>query len=107
MDMSNAGLEYWRSGLRAFAERPNVWVKLSGFGTFVRRCEIGHWRPLILDTIAIFGPSRCMFGSNFPIESLWTDYGTLMDVFQGSISGLSIEERRLILSKTASNLYRI
>lgn len=107
MDMSEAGLQFWRNGLRSFAKRPNVWVKLSGFGTFVRRCEIGHWQPLILDTVAIFGPARCMFGSNYPIESLWTDYGTLMDVFQRSISGLSVAERQLILSGVASDLYRI
>ena len=42
--------------------------------------------PLSLpSTVAIFGPDRCLFGSNFPIEKLWTDYRALVDAYLDAV----------------------
>jgi predicted TIM-barrel fold metal-dependent hydrolase len=49
----------------------------------------------------------CCYGSNFPIEKLWTDYGTLYRTFRGAIAHLSDGEQAAILHDTASRLYRI
>ena len=46
-----------------------------GLGTFTRACSVELWKPVIEETLDFFGPARCMFGSNFPIEKLWTSYG--------------------------------
>ncbi len=48
--------------------------KLSGFGTFIHRNDPAHVAWLVSETVALFGADRCLFGSNFPIEKLWTDY---------------------------------
>jgi predicted TIM-barrel fold metal-dependent hydrolase len=106
-DRSPEALDNWRLGLALFAARPNVVTKLSGLGTFTRSCDEALWRPIIEDTVTIFGPRRCMFGSNFPIEKLWTDYETLIAVFQSSIRNFSEEEQQQILSGTAERIYRI
>ncbi len=106
-DSSPDALAAWRAGLRDFAKHENVAVKLSGLGTFARRCDETAWRPIIRDTIDIFGPARCMFGSNFPIEKLWTSYAQLLDVFRKSISDLNTEEREFVLRRTAERVYRI
>ena len=78
-DRSDAGWARWRAGMQQLAACPNVVVKLSGLGTFDRACSAERWRPVIEATIDLFGPDRCMFGSNFPIEKLWTDYASSRD----------------------------
>jgi hypothetical protein len=67
------------------AARPNLYVKLSGLGTFIRRCRRSEWQPIMETTVDVFGPHRCMFGSNFPIEKLWTTYQTLIGVVRASL----------------------
>ena len=106
-DRSEAGWAAWRRGMAALAERPNAAVKLSGLGTFVRACSPALWRPVVRETIDLFGPARCMFGSNFPIESLWTNYADLLATFQRCLDGCSTEERRSILSETARRYFSI
>ena len=106
-DRSEAGWNLWRAGMTALVARPNVSVKLSGLGTFLRACSEEQWRPVIERTIDLFGPSRCFFGSNFPIESLWTNYGELVDVFRGCLSRFDAGEQRAVLHDTAERLYRL
>jgi predicted TIM-barrel fold metal-dependent hydrolase len=106
-DMSEQGWKRWREGMNALAQQPNMNVKLSGLGTFVHACRADVMGPIIAETVKIFGADRCLYGSNFPIEKLWTDYGTLYKTFRGAIAYLSEKEQRAILHDTASRLYRI
>ena len=106
-DRSGQGWAEWRSGMRGLAACPNVAVKLSGLGTFVRECSTALWRPVIEETLALFGPQRCLFGSNFPIESLWTSYGQIVAVTEECLAGLPAAERRAVLHDTAARLYRL
>ena len=106
-DMSPSGLQLWRDGMRQLAECPNVNVKLSGMGTFVHVCREEVMGPIIKETLAMFGADRCCFGSNFPIEKLWTDYRTLYGTFRRAIADFSEGEQAAILHDTASRLYRI
>jgi len=106
-DTSPQGWQLWREGMIALAQCPNVNVKLSGLGTFVHACRAGVMGPIISETIAMFGANRCFYGSNFPIEKLWTDYGTLYRTFRDAIDHLSEAEQAAILHDTASRLYRI
>ena len=93
--------------MNALADCPNVNVKLSGLGTFVHSCNEELMRLIVAETVAIFGAGRCLFGSNFPIEKLWTDYATLYRTFRTAIAGLSDREQAAILHDTAARLYRI
>lgn len=106
-DRSLAGWAEWRAGMQALAGCPNLLVKLSGLGTFPRACSVALWRPVVEETVAIFGAGRCMFGSNFPIERLWTDYATLVAVMGECLAGASAEERRAIWHDTAARAYRL
>ena len=63
--------------------------------------------PMVKDTVEIFGAKRCLFGSNFPIEKLWTDYPTLYRTFRKAIDHLDESDQRAILYNTAARLYRI
>lgn len=106
-DTSPGGLKLWRDGMARLSQCPNVNVKLSGLGTFVHACRADVMGPIITETVAMFGAKRCFYGSNFPIEKLWTDYGTLYRTFRGAIAHLTDGEQAAILHDTASRLYRI
>lgn len=106
-DRSAAGWAEWRAGMRALAARPNCLVKISGLGTFLRRCEASLWRPVVEETVALFGPARCLFGSNFPIEKLWTSYAALVAVMRECLRHLAPHERRAILHDNAARTYAL
>ena len=106
-DRSPVGWARWRDGMRALAACPNVVVKLSGLGTFVHRCAVDLWRPVIEETVAMFGADRCMFGSNFPVEKLWTSYADLVAVMAECLAPLGDRERAAIWSETCARVYRL
>jgi predicted TIM-barrel fold metal-dependent hydrolase len=99
--------EPWREALAALAAHANVVVKLSGQGTFVHRVDralIGEVTHAVLET---FGSARAMFGSNFPVESLWTDFSSLFDAWFGVLADVPDEARADILGRTARRVYRL
>jgi predicted TIM-barrel fold metal-dependent hydrolase len=106
-DMSDEGWKRWRDGMTALAAQPNMNVKLSGLGTFVHACRADVMGPIIAETVNIFGADRCLYGSNFPIEKLWTDYAGLYKTFRDAIAYLDRKQQRAILHDTAARLYRI
>jgi predicted TIM-barrel fold metal-dependent hydrolase len=106
-NISEDGWKTWRAGMSALAEQPNVNVKLSGLGTFVHACRADVMAPVIRETVAIFGADRCLYGSNFPIEKLWTDYTRLYRTFRDAIAHLDEKQQCAILYDTAARLYRL
>jgi predicted TIM-barrel fold metal-dependent hydrolase len=106
-DTSEVGWPIWRAGMNLLSACPNVSVKLSGLGTFSHRCDAALWRPVIEETLALFGPQRCLFGSNFPIEKLWTDYPSIVAAVSGALFGLSTAERDAVFYANAVRLYRL
>ena len=106
-DLSDEGWSAWRSGMHKLAGAPNVVSKLSAFGTFVHRNDPEHIARLLRETVAIFGADRCLFGSNFPIEKLWTSYRDLIDAFRAAAASLSDAKQRAIFADTARRVYRL
>ena len=106
-DTSPRGWQLWREGMTALAACPNVNVKLSGLGTFAHACRSDVMDPIVRETVAMFGADRCLYGSNFPIEKLWTDYSTLYATFRSTIAHLGESEQAAILHDTAARLYRL
>jgi predicted TIM-barrel fold metal-dependent hydrolase len=106
-DTSPTGRAAWREGMERLAEQPNVASKLSGLGTFIHKNDAGHIRDVVQATIEIFGPERCLFGSNFPIEKLWTDYPTLLETYRRVLAERPEAQQRAILHDNAMRLYRL
>ncbi len=104
-DTSAAGVAAWRKGMKGLSTCPNVMVKISGIGTFERACREETWRPIIEHTIELFGAARCLYGSNFPIEGMWTSYANLISVVKACLSRCSHAEQRAVLHDTAARLY--
>jgi predicted TIM-barrel fold metal-dependent hydrolase len=106
-DLSDDGRTTWKAQMRKLAAEPNVTSKLSAFGTFIHRNDPAHIERILHDTLAIFGAERCLFGSNFPIEKIWTGYRDLIEAFLKAAGDLSAADRRAIFHDTAARVYRL
>jgi predicted TIM-barrel fold metal-dependent hydrolase len=63
--------------------------------------------PVVSELIELFGPKRCMIGSNFPVEKLAGGFTPLYDLVLATLHGLSGDERTEVLSGTARRFYRL
>jgi predicted TIM-barrel fold metal-dependent hydrolase len=106
-DLSDDGRARWRGGMRELANCPNVVAKLSGLGTFIHRNDPGHIGRVVDETVGVFGTKRCLFGSNFPIEKLWTDYPALLASYVGAVGRFSEADQADMLHNVAARVYRI
>jgi predicted TIM-barrel fold metal-dependent hydrolase len=106
-NVSTEGWQAWRQGMKKLAACKNVSVKLSGIGTFVRRLDLDLMKKIYAETISIFGVDRCLFGSNFPVEKIWTNFGSLIDAAKKSTAHLSNSEQREIFYGTAKRIYKL
>ena len=102
-------LSPWREDLHELAERPNVYCKVSGM---VTEASWDSWtsediQPFFETALSAFGPSRLMFGSDWPVLTLASDYQTWMDTVLGRIAGLSPTEQARICAGTAVEVYQL
>ncbi len=106
-DLSPQGRSAWRAGMLRLATCPNVVSKLSGLGTFIHRNDPAHIADVLAETVAIFGAERCLFGSNFPIEKLWTSYRELIRAHLAAAAPLGAQARDAVFNATAGRVYRL
>jgi len=106
-DLSAAGWARWREHMRRLAACPNVVSKLSGLGTFIHSNDPDHIATIVRETVEIFGPRRCLFGSNFPVEKLWTRYADLIAAYRRALKPLGEAASRAALHDTAARVYRL
>lgn len=106
-DLSDAGRAEWRAAMTRLAAQPNAYCKLSGLGTFIHRNDPAHIARIVTESIGVFGAERCLYGSNFPIEKLWTDYPSLINAMKAAVGELPKKEQRAIFHDTAARLYRV
>lgn len=106
-DQSPQGLARWRAGLERLAQRPRTVCKLSGFGMFDHDWTTDRLRPLVETNLEVFGPQRCMFGSNFPVDKLHASYARLFGAFGELTRTLSETERDALFIDNAARFYRL
>ena len=110
----------WERGMRALAKCPNVYVKLGGMGMQWQEPDLTkrptppsseelatRWKPFVSKVIALFGPERCMFESNFPVDGRVCTYVTLWNTFKRMSADYSASERDALFRKTTLDLYKI
>jgi predicted TIM-barrel fold metal-dependent hydrolase len=107
VDRDANGVAAWREGMRLVAAQPSVFVKLSGLGMTDHSWTVDSIRPYFLETIDIFGPERCMFGSNAPADLLYGSFDRIVNAFKEVITDAAPEERRSLLGETALRVYRL
>ncbi len=82
----------------------NIFWQLSGLGMFDHNWTENSIAPIVNECIQQFGPSRCMFGSNFPVDSLYSDYSSLIQAYRNIIPKFASES---VFDKTARDFYNI
>ncbi|MFD0667179.1 amidohydrolase family protein [Ramlibacter sp. MAHUQ-53] len=110
----------WREAIAALARHGHVCVKLGGLGmpragfpfastdVPVSSEELAAaWRPYLETCIEAFGPGRCMFESNFPVDKGVCSYGTLWNAFKRVAAACSQDERQALFLGTARHFYRL
>ena len=112
--------ERWKTDVAALAECPNVVAKLgglvmpiNGFG-FHKRDKpatsdelVAATRDYYLHMIDCFGPNRCMFESNFPVDKQSCSYPVLWNSFKKIAAGCSASEKAALFHDTAVRVYRV
>ncbi|MCC6947151.1 MAG: amidohydrolase family protein [Bradyrhizobiaceae bacterium] len=106
-DRSPAGLAGWRRALERAAEHPNVAIKVSGLGEPGRPWTLESNGPVIRDAIAIFGPERAMFASNFPVDGIVGTFETIYDGFRAAVADRPLAEQRALFHDNAVRIYRL
>lgn len=112
--------EHWKSLVADVARRPNTLMKLGGLSG--GRCGFGFaqrsspataeelaelWRPYIETCIELFGPSRCLYESNFPPDSVAGSYRTVWNALKLTASDCSAAEKAELFMGTARRVYGI
>ena len=110
----------WREGMARLAACENVYVKLggrtmtaAGFGWHRMEsppgsaCLAEHMQPYVRTCIDLFGPDRCMFESNFPVDRASCSYTVLWNAFKRLSYEFTPSERAKLLHDTAAGVYRL
>ncbi|WP_170410179.1 amidohydrolase family protein [Ruegeria atlantica] len=77
-DRTAQGLQNWADALKGLSNLPQVYCKLSGLGMFDHGWSAESVSPIVSTCLSQFGADRCMFGSNFPVDSLTSTYKDLV-----------------------------
>jgi predicted TIM-barrel fold metal-dependent hydrolase len=105
------GWRMWRKGLISLASLPNIHCKISGLSMFDHNWSVETLRPVIETVISIFGSERCMFGSNFPVDKLHTNYQRLwqayLEITRSISPALSEHQIRGLFKENCATFYRI
>ena len=102
-------LEPWKANLHELAKRENVFCKLSGVVTEANWTDwsVEQLRPYVETVIDAFGPSRLMFGSDWPVCLLATGYRQWVDTVRNLTREFSPAEQSQIFGETAQKAYRL
>jgi len=113
-------LPEWRKGIELMAKAPNIVLKLGGvgqtrfaYGWDERETPVGSEElaetlgPLMNHCIEQFGPERCMFESNYPVDKISYSYNVLFNAFKRLSKGYSATDRANLFHGTAARVYNI
>ncbi len=110
----------WKAQMTEVAKCPNVSLKLGGMmmrlAAYDYRTEpkpptstelAALWRPYFETGIELFGPSRCLFESNFPVDKMGIGWAPLWNAFKRIVAGASATEKQAMFAGTARRVYRL
>jgi predicted TIM-barrel fold metal-dependent hydrolase len=104
-ELSDAGRRVHLDRLAELAARPNVATRLDAVGTIFGAWTAKQVRPWLLAILALFGPDRCMLGSDLPIERLRSGFEPLYRAYDEIFAGHTPRDREMLLRATAEHWY--
>jgi len=110
----------WKEKLIALAALPNTYMKLGGLGMRYSGIKANYdapplgsielakrWALYIHTAIDLFGPNRCMYESNFPVDKGVCSYHVLWNAFKRLSEHYSDAEKKMLFSQTALDVYSL
>ena len=107
VDLTDRGFAEWRDAVASIAEFPNVVVKISALGRWGRHWAFESAQRWVSTLIEVFGTDRAFFGSNFPVDGLFSSYSDLVAAFRMLVADYSETEQRAMLAGNAERVFRI
>jgi len=99
--------EAWRRGMRRLAALPNTVVKISGLGMGDNAWTVESLRPWVSECIDAWGSDRAVFGTNWPVDRLFSSYGDVVDAYRELVDDLALPEREALFFRNAERIFRI
>jgi predicted TIM-barrel fold metal-dependent hydrolase len=106
-DRDEENVDGWRRAIVRLAGCPNAVAKISGLAMVDWTWTVESIRPFVLHVIEAFGVERCMFGSNFPVDSARSSYEAVWRAFDEITIDFSPEDRAMLFQRNAEKYYRI
>lgn len=103
---TNPYFENWRKAVKDLAKAANVSMKISGIAMTDPHFTKQSLKPWVDTCLNAFGADRCVIGSNWPVDRLFSSYDLIMSFYREYIEKLSPSEQRKILNKNAARLYK-
>ena len=107
MERSKEYFDRWLSAMGTLAGAPNVAVKISGLGMADHNWTVESIRPWVVGVIETFGVQRCMFASNWPVDSLYSSYSAVVDAYREITADFSTDEKAALFWQNAERYYRL
>ncbi len=104
-DRSDEGIAGWRRAMTILAAQPNVSVKISGLGQRGQAWTPAANGDIVRRVIDLFGVERCMFASNFPVDSLCATFADIFGGFREIVRDFSAMELRALFHDNAIRIY--
>ncbi len=103
-----AHFDDWRRNMQALARLDHVAVKISGLVTEAGpQATAADLQPYVDQVMTLFGPSRTMWGSDWPVSSATQDYATLLDHWESHTHQWSRDEKHAVQAGTARRIYQL
>lgn len=97
----------WLAMMRVLATRGNTVVKISGLGMGDHNWTVDSLRPWVMACIELWGPNRAFFGTNWPVDRLYSSYGDIVSAYADLVSGLAERDQEALFAGTADRVFRL
>lgn len=97
----------WFAGMRTLAEADNVTCKISGLAMTDPRFSPESLQRWIDAPLELFGPDRCVLGSNWPVDRLYSSYDVIMDIYRERLTSFDDADQAKVLWENAARIYRL
>jgi predicted TIM-barrel fold metal-dependent hydrolase len=97
----------WKSGMTKISKMDNIICKISGLGMGDHNWTIESITPYVETCFELFGISRTIFATNWPVDGLYSDYSKVINAYKEITKFLSLSEQEAFFYKNSENIYEI
>ena len=100
-------LPNWKERLAQMAQHPNVFLKISCLGWIFQKSDEDTIVSYIQEALRLFGPERCMVGSNCPPDTVYISFDEIFRLFKKALDPYPELDQQKVFYANAKRLYRL